>query len=152
MCHGILFDCNEATSPCVLTCSTGVSGSLTMAVCLCLQDEFLIVYDTHQLATPQPDTPAVRPPSPPLPPAVLSLEQLAATAAAMQSTEHPAGFLAMQAAVDLMLSLASQGRHSWHDASPYGHIQVEALHDECIFCTSHTEQGAGNAWCRVMQL
>jgi hypothetical protein len=76
---------------------------------LLLQDEFLVVDSSQQLVLPPAEQPPARPSSPPLPPGMLSLEQLRATSAALQSAEHPAGFLAVQSAVDLMLGLASQG-------------------------------------------
>ena len=81
-----------------------------------LQDELLVVDSTQQLVPAPADQPPPRPASPPPPPGVLSMDQLAATAAAMQSAQHPAGFLAVQAAADLMLSLASQGQLRVHVA------------------------------------
>lgn len=68
-----------------------------------------MVDSTQQLVAPPVSPPAPRPATPPLPPGVLSVKQLSATAAAMQAAQHPAGFLAMQAAVDIMMGLASQG-------------------------------------------
>lgn len=70
-----------------------------------------MVDSSQQLVPPPAEQPPARPMTPPLPPGVLSVEQLRTAAAAMQAAEHPAGFLAMQSAVELMLSLASQGEH-----------------------------------------
>lgn len=64
---------------------------------------------SQQLVPPPAEQPPARPASPPLPPGMLSVEQLRATSAALQSAEHPAGFLAVQSAVELMMGLASQG-------------------------------------------
>jgi hypothetical protein len=115
-----------------------------------LQDEFLVVEVTQQADTPRTDAPAQRPSSPVLPPGVLSLDQLAAAAAAMQSAEHPAGFLAMQAAVDLMLSMASQGRY--HCIMPVPAETLCGMHamQEIISCTNNIEQGTVSTlgmWC-----
>lgn len=96
-----------------------------------LQDEFLVVDDTQQLVPPPAEQPPPRPVSPALPPGVLSVDQLCSAVAAMQSAQHPAGFLAVQTAVELMLGLASQGgcrlrpRHMEHEQSTCRHCCLQ---------------------------
>jgi hypothetical protein len=101
--------CN-ITLTCFSTCSTlsFKKGKHTPDVCVS-QDEFLVVDSSLQLVPRAVEPAPPRPASPPLPPGVLSMEQLQSAAAAMQATEQPAGFLAVQSAAELLLGLASQG-------------------------------------------
>lgn len=131
----LLETCHISTSqpacwPCMqLACFRCASNCLWAPLCvfrstLLLQDELLVVDSTQQLVPAPVDQPPPRPASPPPPPGVLSMEQLAATAAAMQSAQHPAGFLAVQAATDLMLNLASQGQLGLHAAYMFSMLSL----------------------------